>query len=108
MPLHFLNRFVGERMPVAHRDGYAGIVIAAQDALRARPPGDSVNSRIGLLPPISRVMMGDVFRAAGSDQPGERLPGDARERKIDDVRIAEQVVQEGLDRLDRIRPAQLE
>ena len=54
------------------------------------------------------VMMRDMFGAAGRDQPGQRLPGDAGERKIDNVRIAEEIIEKGLDRLWRIRSAELE
>jgi hypothetical protein len=52
-------------------------------------------------------MVLDVARAAGRDQPGQRLPGNAGEGKIDDVRAAEEVVEERLDGLRRIRPTQL-
>ena len=52
-------------------------------------------------------MMRHVFGAPRRDQPRQRLPGDARERKIDDVRIAEQIVKERLDRFEGIRPTQL-
>ena len=106
MPLHFLDCGVGERMPVAHRDGHASIVVAAQDPFERDGLAIREFQNRALAADFA-VMMSDMFRAARSDQARERLPGDAREREVDNIRIAEKVVQEGLDRLDGIRPPQL-
>jgi hypothetical protein len=53
-------------------------------------------------------MVLDMARARGRYQLGQRLSGNAGEGKIDYVRVAEQVVEEWLDALRRIRPSQLE
>jgi hypothetical protein len=44
-----------------------------------------------------RVMMRDVLGAPRRDQFRQRLPGEAREGKVDDVGVAEQVVEERFD-----------
>ena len=53
------------------------------------------------------VVMRHVSGAPRSDQARQRLARDARERKVDNIRIAEQIVEERLDGFERIRPAQL-
>jgi len=48
-----------------------------------------------------------VARATARDQPRQRGPRQAREREIDDVGVGKQIVEEGFDRRERVRPAQL-
>ena len=52
-------------------------------------------------------MMPHVPRPRRGDQPRQRLPRNARERKVDDIRIAEKIVKERLDGVQGIRPTQL-
>jgi hypothetical protein len=41
-------------------------------------------------------------------KPSQRLAGQPSKREVDDIRIAEEVIEERLDRLKRVRSAQLE
>jgi hypothetical protein len=52
-------------------------------------------------------MMPYVACTGGGNQARQGLAGDARERKVDDVRIAEKIVEKRLDSIERIRPAKL-
>ena len=54
-----------------------------------------------------RVMVRHLFGARRRDQLRQRLAGDPGEGKIDDIRIAEKIVEKGLNRLERIRSPQL-
>src|SRR5258708_21241816 len=53
------------------------------------------------------VMIGDFLRAPGRDKFRQRLPGQKRARKIDDVGVAKQVVEEWPDRIERIGAPEL-
>src|SRR5579871_2166270 len=53
------------------------------------------------------VMMLHFSRARGRDQLGERLTSDAGKREVDNVRVAEEVVKEWLDRFQRVGSAEL-
>jgi hypothetical protein len=52
-------------------------------------------------------MMPHVPRSRARNQARQRLPRNARERKVDDIRIAKQIVKKRLDGLEGIRPAKL-
>jgi hypothetical protein len=49
-------------------------------------------------------MLPHVPRARGRNQARQRLPRNARERKIDDIRIAEEIVEKRLDGLSESGP----
>jgi hypothetical protein len=53
-------------------------------------------------------MIPHVARACGRNQARQRLPRDTRKGKVDDIGIAKQIIKEGLDGFERIRPAKLE
>jgi hypothetical protein len=101
-----LDRVLCERVPVTHCDHHARVQVASQFGFErlSLPPG-VLEDRA----PAAdfRVMMRDVLRACGGDQPREGLPRDACKRKIDDVGIREQVVQKWTNVIQRIRPTEL-
>ena len=85
--LQLANGFRGERMPIAHGHHHARIEIAPQLGLqRPRLPLGKLQDRRAA--PDLRIMMPHVPRARRGNQARQRLPRNARERKIDDVRIA--------------------
>src|SRR5581483_8784057 len=104
----FRNRLARERMPVAHRD-YAARVHArlAQLGFQRRRLllGVPANGRSAA---DHFVMMRNFLRSRGRDQAREGPPPEAREGEINDVGIAEEVIEERLNRLERLRSAELE
>jgi hypothetical protein len=52
-------------------------------------------------------MVPHMPRARRRNQARQRLPRNARERKVDDIRIAKQIVEERFDGFEGIRPAKL-
>ncbi len=95
-----------ERLPVSHRHRHACIAALAQLGLqRGRLPDRMFQDRT--LAADLRVVVRHVFGAGRGDQPRQRLAGNSREGKIDDVRIAEEIVQEGFDACQTVRTPQL-
>ena len=104
--LHLVDRLFGEGVPVTHRDGDARVEVVAEFGLERRrlPPG-VLEDRAAAAD--FRVVMRHVFGTGCGDQPRQGLAGDACKWEIDDVGIAEQVVQERLDIFQAIGPTEL-
>src|SRR5207249_10098224 len=96
----------GKRMPIAHGHGHASIEIPVELAFEGNSlaPGKFEQRRFAA---DAGIMMRHVFGAPGGNQPGQWLSRDPRKRKVDDIRIAKQIVEKGLNGLDRVRAAKL-
>ncbi len=100
------NGLLREWMPVAHRDYHTCVEFAAQHGfqrfgLAARElQNRRFASDLG-------VVMRHMACAAHRDDLGQRLPRNLSEGKVDDIRIAKKVVEKRLDRLERVRSAEL-
>jgi hypothetical protein len=46
-----------------------------------------------------------MFGATGRDQPGKGLARDPGEREVDNIRVAEEIIEKGLNSFDGIRSA---
>ena len=101
------NRFLRARIPIAHGDDRASRHVAAQRSLHSLglPLGKTANGR-----PSANfgIVLAHLLRARGGDQLRQRLAGQKRPGEINNVRIAEQVIEERLDGGLRVRTAQLE
>ena len=85
-----------EGMPIAHADGHAGVEVRAEGLLQGLrlAPGELQDRALAA---DLGIVMGHVFGPARGDQARQRLPRDAGEGKIDDIRIAKKVVQKRLN-----------
>src|SRR5271165_361042 len=102
-----LDRLARKGMPVAHRNKAVRI--------------DSLASQLGLqrtrllfgVPPDRRasansgVVMLHLARARSRNQLGQRFAPDAGEREVDNIGVAEQVIQKRFDRFQRVGSAEL-
>ena len=94
-------------MPVAHGHHHARVAIAAQLGFErpGLPPGKLQNRRAAA---DLGIVMPHVPCAGGRNQARQGLPCNAREGKVDDVGIGEEIVEKRFDGFERIRSAKLE
>ena len=106
MLLEFEDGFAGERMPVAHGHNYTRVETAAQFAFQRRglPQGKFENRRTA---PDFRIVAAHVTCARPGNQPRQGPPRDGGQREIDNIRVAEEVVEKWLDGVHGIRTTQL-
>ena len=97
----------GEGSPIPHGNDHS--------CVDARPEGSLQSGSLALCVLQNRGPSADPavhFSHFSSprprDQSRERLPEEERERKVDDVRITEEVLQEGFHAVERIRAAELQ
>src|SRR5579864_926596 len=105
--LEFGDCFGGEGMPVTHRDDDCGVEIGLERG------GEGAGLAIGEFDDgrssaDGGVMFADDLGTLSRDEPGEGFPGESGTHEVDDFGIAEKVVEEGLDRSERVRASQLE
>src|SRR3989442_9717480 len=62
----------------------------------------------GRLPADAGVVLPDFSSPAGREKSREHRARQPRKGKLDDVRVGKKVVEERLDRVERVRPAELE
>ena len=89
---------------MAHGDHDAGVVVGAQDGFESGGLSHGVLED-GAFAADFIVVVLHFAGARGGDEFGERLAGDAGEGEVDDIGVAEEVIEEGLDTLRGIRPA---
>ena len=106
MLLEFEDGFAGERMPVAHGHNDTRVESAAQFAFQrgGLPQGKFENRRAAT---DFRIMAAYVACARPGNQTRQGPPRDGGQGEIDDIRVAEEVVEKGLDGVDGIRATQL-
>ena len=101
-----IERFLDERIPVSHPDVGARVDVAACEGLFKGASllfGDAAKRRASadLLVIASRFLV-----TLSRDQPGERLLQSAP-RKTNNVRVYEDIEQEGANVFERLRPAKV-
>ena len=105
--LQFRDGFVGEGMPVAHGHYDAGIEGGSEFPFEG---GGLLEGEIedGGTAADFRIVVADMTGARLGDQASERAPGNGSEGEVDDIRVAEEVVEKGFDGVDGIGASELE
>lgn len=105
--LKFGDCFGGERMPVAHRDDDGSIEIGRER--RGQGAGLAIcEFDDGRAAANGLIMFADDLGTLSRDESCERFAGESGAHEVDDFGIAEKVIEERLDRGERVRAAQLE
>ena len=93
-------------MPIAHRHEDTRIEDFPELPLERRRLPLREFAQRGL-PSYAGIVLTDLCRSARSDQPRHGRACQPRKREINNVRVREEVIEKGLDRFERVRPAQL-